>query len=107
VQPVARLRSQITLKRTLREIAFPTHATTLLEIGVERSPARGCKRHVIHEDVDAVCSLDRVPQRRIAAGLDGDAVVLCRRGQTLAHSVIGNPVDFKCGDVAAEAYRRL
>ena len=54
--------------------------TKILSGAVEHASPACCKRHVIHEEIDAVCSHHRVPQRCIAARLDGDTVVLCRRG---------------------------
>src|SRR5262249_1767930 len=80
----------------------PSRKTKTLGIGVEHAPACSCEGHVINKSMDAVSSLDRVPKRGVAAGLNGDPVILCSCDQTLAHSVIGNPGNFKCGDVAAE-----
>src|SRR5262249_37451460 len=86
----------------LRVEYYPSRPAKILKIGVERSPGCGCKGHVINKSIDAVSAQHRVPNWGVASGLDRDPIILCSRDQTLAHGVIGDAVDFKCGDVAAE-----
>jgi hypothetical protein len=45
----------------LRVAYDSSRETKVLSVGVEDAPLAVFKRHVVHEDVDAVCTHDRVP----------------------------------------------